>query len=183
MTRTLTLATAVAALFVATPALAAPASTQVNANGSGKTVILSPLNFVKDTDLNFGSVVLPVGNAGTITVNPDPTATSFVTSTGVTQLPNSNPTRGLFVGAGSAGVPVVVQTTFPSQLYLGGNPAAASLPLSLKLDHAPVAGNVYSYTIDPGQAFMVYVGGTVGLPVGTADGAYSNTYTVTATYP
>ena len=183
MTRTHTLSVALATLAFASPAFAAPSATADSANGTGKTVILSPLNFINDTDLNFGEVVLPAGTAGTITIDPDPSVIGFVSSTGVAMLPSSAPTRGLMIGAGSAGVDVTVQTVFPTALYLGGVTTAPALPVSLSLDATPTAPNTYTYTIDSGQAFQVYVGGTVGLPIGTVDGAYSNTYTVTATYP
>lgn len=183
MTRTHTLSVALAAIAFTSPALAAPSATADTAAGTGKTVILSPLNFINDTDINFGEVVLPAGTAGTITIDPDPSVTSFVSTTGVAMLPNSAPTRGLMIGAGSAGVDVTVQTVFPTALYLGGVSTAPALPVALNLDASPTAPNTYTYTIDSTQAFQVHVGGTVGLPIGTADGAYSNTYTVTATYP
>ncbi len=174
---------AVAAIAITTPAFAAPSPTLDSSGGTGKTVILSPLNFINDTNLNFGDVVLPVGVAGSVTIDPDPTVISFMTATGVQPIPTSVPTRGLMIGAGSANMAVSVTTSFPTALYLGGNPFAASLPVSLNVNATAVSPNTYTYTIDPGQAFQVFIGGTVGIPVNTADGAYSNTYTITATYP
>ncbi|MEO7503864.1 MAG: DUF4402 domain-containing protein [Sphingomicrobium sp.] len=174
---------ALAAIAIASPAFAAPSPTLDSSAGAGKTVILSPLNFINDTDINFGEVVLPVGVAGSVTIDPDPTVVGFMTATGVQPLPTSVPTRGLMIGAGSAGMDVTVQTSFPTALYLGGNPLAASLPVALNVNATAVSPDTYTYTIDSGQAFQVFIGGTVGIPVNTADGAYSNTYTITATYP
>lgn len=181
MTRTIAFAALSAAFVLAAPAQAQSADQSL---GSGKTVILSPLNFINDTDLNFGAVVLPTGVAGSIEIDPDPTNPSFVTNTGVQPIPTSAPARGIMVGAGSAGVDVTVETVFPTELYLNGDlTAPEQLPVELALDAAPVAANTYTYTIDSGQAFLVHVGGRLTIPAGSADGSYSNTYTVTATYP
>ena len=182
MTRFHTLA-ALAAIAMTTPAFAAPSPTLANADGGGKTVILSPLNFINDTNLNFGQVVLPSGSSGSVTIDPDPTVTTFMSAIGVQPIPTSVPTRGLMIGAGSAGMDVSVQTSFPTALYLGGNPLAASLPVALNVNATAVSPDTYTYTIDSGQAFQVFIGGTVNIPANTADGAYSNTYTITATYP
>ena len=182
MTRIQTLGAAVAALAFASPAFA-QSVTQDNSDGSGKTVILSPLNFINDTNLNFGDVVLPSGNVGQIRIDADPSVPAFVSNIGVQQLPNSVPTRGLMIGAGSAGVDVTVQTVFPTALYLGGDSTAAALPVALTLDATATSPNTYTYTINGGQSFNVYVGGTLDIPASSPDGAYSNTYTVTATYP
>lgn len=180
MTRTLFLA-ALAATAIASPAAA---QTVDNSFGSGHTVILSPLNFINDTDLNFGSVVLPVGVNGSITIDPDPSVTSFMTATGVQPIPTSAPSRGVMVGAASANTDVSVTTVFPTELYLNGDTTStATLPVALSVNAAPVATDTYTYTTDSGQAFQVFIGGTVGIPAGTADGSYSNTYTITATYP
>lgn len=180
MTRTLLLAAA-AATAIASPA---HAQTVDSSFGSGKTVILSPLNFINDTDLNFGSVVLPVGVNGSVQIDPDPSVVAFMTAIGVQPIPTSAPTRGIMVGAGSALTDVSITTAFPTRLYLNGDTTSPdSLPVALTLDAAPVAADTYTYTIDSGQAFQVFIGGTVGIPAGSADGAYSNTYTITATYP
>lgn len=170
-----------AASAVTSPAFAA---TIVNSPGSGKGVILSPLTFVNDTDLNFGSVVLPVGVAGAVEIDPDPSVTNFVTNTGVLPIPASAPTRGLMVGAGTALSDVVVTTAFPSKLYLNGDTTSVvNLDVALNVDATPTAPNTYTYTIDSGQVFQVRVGGRVDIPAGTSNGSYSNTYDVTATYP
>ena len=182
MTRLQTLAAAAATLSFATPALA-QSVTQDNSGGVGRTVILSPLNFINDTDLNFGDVVLPSGNVGQIRIDADPTVPSFVSNIGVQPLPSSAPSRGLMVGAGSAGMDVTVQTVFPTALYLGGDTTAAALPVSLGLDATATAPNTYTYTIASDQSFLVHVGGTLDIPANSPDGAYSNTYTVTANYP
>lgn len=181
MTRTLAFAALAAVTALASPAVA---QTVDQSPGSGKTVILSPLNFINDTDLNFGAVVLPVGVNGSIQINPDPTVTNFMTATGVQPIPTSVPTRGVMVGAGSASTDVSITTAFPTELYLNGDTTSTSiLPVALSLDATAVAANTYTYTIDSAQAFQVFVGGTVGIPAGSADGSYSNTYTITATYP
>lgn len=181
MTSKFHFAAAVAALAFAGSAQAQSAD---NSLGTGKTVILSPLNFINDTDLNFGSVVLPTGVAGAIDINPDPSVPAFVTNTGVVPIPASAPARGKLVGAGTAGMDVSVTTVFPTELYLNGDTTAPEqLPVALTLNATAVAANTYSYTIDSGQAFEVYVGGQLTIPAGTVDGQYSNTYTVTATYP
>ena len=183
MTRNLVLS---AALFAAT-AIASPATaaTLDNAPGSGHGVILSPLTFLNDTNVNFGEVVLPVGVAGAVELDPDPSVTNFVTNTGVFPIPSSAPTRGLMIGAGTANSLVTITTAFPSKLYLNGNVTSPlSLNVSLNVD-SPVTAtpDSYDYTIDGAQAFQVHIGGRVDIPVGTSNGSYSNTYTVTATYP
>ena len=181
MTKTQYLTAAIlAAATVASPAFAA---TLDQAPGSGHGVILSPLTFVNDTDLNFGSVVLPTGVSGAVEINPDPSVASFVTNTGVIPIPASAPTRGLMIGAGTALSDVSVQTVFPNKLFLNGNSTLPFLAVALNVDKPPVGPGSYTYTIDAGQVFEVHVGGRVDIPVGTSNGAYSNTYTVTATYP
>ncbi len=170
-----------AASAVTSPAFAA---TIVDSPGSGKGVILSPLTFINDTDLNFGSVVLPVGVAGAVEIDPDPSVTNFVTNTGVLPIPASAPTRGLMIGAGTALSGVDVTTSFPTKLYLGGDLTSTdTLDVSLNVNATPTAPNAYVYTIDSGQAFQVFIGGRVDIPAGTANGSYSNTYDITATYP
>lgn len=170
-----------AATAVTTPAVAA---TIVDSPGGGKGVILSPLTFINDTDLNFGSVVLPVGVSGAVEIDPDPSVTNFVTNTGVLPIPASAPTRGLMIGAGTALSDVVVTTAFPSKLFLNGNTTSpVNLDVSLTVDATPTAPNTYTYTIDSGQVFQVRIGGRVDIPAGTSNGSYSNTYDVTATYP
>ena len=183
MTRFHTLA-ALAAITLTTPVFAAPSPTLANADGGGKTVILSPLNFINDTDLNFGDVVLPTGSSGSVTIDPDPTVTTFMSAIGVQPIPTSVPTRGLMIGAGTALSDVVVTTAFPSKLYLNGDTTSlVNLDVSLTVDAAPTAPDTYTYTIDSGQVFQVHVGGRVDIPAGTSNGSYSNTYDVTATYP
>ena len=181
MTRNVLLGASVAAFAFASPAFAQTAD---QSPGSGHTVILSPVTFIKDVDLNFGAVVLPTGVAGSVEIDPDPANVSFVTNTGVLPIPASSPTRGKMVGAGSAGSDVTVETAFPTDLYLNGDTTSSvTLPVSLNVNATEVAANTYTYTIDSGQAFEVYVGGRVNIPAGTADGSYSNVYTITATYP
>lgn len=183
MTRNLVLSAALlAATAIASPATAA---TLDNAPGSGHGVILSPLTFLNDTNVNFGEVVLPVGVAGAVQLDPDPSVTNFVTNTGVFPIPSSAPTRGLMIGAGTANSLVTITTAFPNKLFLNGNTASpTSLNVSLNVD-SPVTATpgAYSYSIDSNQAFQVHIGGRVDIPVGTSNGSYSNTYTVTATYP
>ena len=185
VTRNLVLSAALlAATAIATPATAATSPTLSNSLGSGHGVILSPLTFVNDTNVNFGSVVLPVGVGGAVELNPDPTVTNFVTNTGVLPIPTSTPTRGLMVGAGTAGSNVTVTTAFPDKLYLNGVISSPTfLAVALNVDAVATALNTYTYTIDSGQVFQVHVGGRVDIPVGTSNGSYSNVYTVTATYP
>ena len=183
MTRNLVLSAALlAATAFASPATAA---TLDSAPGSGKGVILSPLTFLNDTNVNFGEVVLPVGVAGAVELDPNPSVTNFVTNTGVFPIPSSAPTRGLMIGAGTANSLVTVTTAFPNRLYLNGNTASPTfLAVALNVD-SPVTAtpNSYVYTIDGSQAFQVHIGGRVDIPVGTSNGSYSNVYTVTATYP
>lgn len=170
-------------LGAAMSAVPAAAQSADQANGSGKAVLLSPLNFINDTDLNFGSVVLPIGGNGSVTIDPNPAAPVLMTATGVTPISTSLPSRGVMDGAGTRNRVVLVTTTFPTRLYRNGvTGSPQSLPVSLRLDRTPLIPNLYFYTVGADATFRVYVGGTVTIPAGTADGGYSALYTVTANY-
>lgn len=181
MTRKLYLAAAAATFLIAAPA-SAQSSTRATGIANGKAVLLTPFTLLKEENLEFGSYVLPVGQSGSVTLDP---VTGGITPTTVIPIPSSAPQRGKMDFAGTPNAPVTVEvTTFSGFLCAAQAGCTGGLPTSLTLDGAErtLQPGVYDYTLPADGVLSFFVGGTVDIPASTADGTYGDTFTVTLTY-
>lgn len=179
MTRNHLLAASFAALAFASPAAAQTAAYEV---GTGKAVLLTPFNLLNVQDLDFGSYVLPTGVGGTVALSP---LDGSITSPVLISMPSSAPVRGQFLFAGTANQPVTVTiSSFSGWMCAGGSGCTSGLATTLALDgvERPAENGVYDYVLDGNGLVAINVGGSVAVPVGTADGDYGENYEVSLSY-
>lgn len=101
----------VAASLAALAAFAAPAAAQEGEIADARAFIVTPLSFVKETDLDFGELV-PAGNAGTVFMD---SAGNVTTTGGVIQVDGTQrPAR--FWGYGQFNQTVLINVTANSFL-------------------------------------------------------------------
>ena len=186
MTRTQVLIAASTAFDFAAPASAQfvtpPVSSQGVAVGNSKAVLLTPFTLLKEENLNFGSYVLPIGQSGSVTLDP---VSGGISPTVVIPIPSSAPQRGKMDFAGTPNAPVTVQvTSFSGFLCAAQAGCSGGLPTSLTLDgvERTLQPGVYDYTLPSDGVLSFYIGGTVDIPASTADGTYGETFDVTLTY-
>ncbi|HVU31426.1 MAG TPA: DUF4402 domain-containing protein [Sphingomicrobium sp.] len=161
MKKILTSAGALAALAFTTPASAA------NTASANATVnIVSPLSLTKNNDLDFGTIVGPFSN-NTVTLDmSDNRNCGTLTCSGT-------PKSASFTVTGTGGQTVLL--TIPASVTLNGS---VSGTLNVDLTTAKPGNQV----LGAGGSATFGLGGTLTIPTGTADGVYSNTFTVTANY-
>ena len=164
------LAAVLLASLGAAPALAAPVSPVRQAEG--EAVVLRPLSLLKVDDLDFGW--LTAATAGTAILNP---FTGAVTTTGGVLAVGGVPQRARFVGAASRNTPIKIRIpNKPTILTRQGGTETMSLS-AWTLD-----GPADRRTgID--RAFDFYLGGTLTVAAGQADGLYVGTFDVEVQYP
>ena len=175
MTRFSMLLATAAALAGATPAFAAPVSAVPQAEGH--VLILSPLSFVRLTDLDFGTVVSS-SIAGAVTINANTGART--TTPGVTPMPLAPGSRGYFAGAGSGGQQVIVTLTPPAVLTNTVTPANTIPVVWMALDNGDVTATKTIHATN--LTFFVGVGGTILVGANQPDGDYASTFEITADY-
>jgi hypothetical protein len=164
MKKLLISATALGALALSTPALAA------NTASANATVnIVSPLTLTNNTGLNFGTVVGPF--AGEV-VHVDTAGVRTCPGT-LTCSGNASVSAASFSLTGTAGQAVVL--TIPNSVTLNGS-VSGSLSVDLSGDKPA------DPTLDASGDASFSVGGKLTIPAGTVDGVYSNTFDVTANY-
>ncbi|MEQ7873583.1 DUF4402 domain-containing protein [Sphingomonas sp. ASV193] len=186
------LSAAIAALVIASPAVAqsfptptngpsGPTANRVAAIGNGKAVILTPFQLLQEQALNFGSYVLPTGQSGSVSLDP---VTGAVTPTTVVPIPSNAPLRGKMDFAGTANQPVTVQvTSFSGFLCAAQSSCSSGLPTTLTLDGVQQGTTgIYNYTVPASGVLSFYIGGTVGIPAATASGTYGESFQVTLSY-
>lgn len=140
-------------------------------SADSRAIIVTPLSLLKVDDLNFGTLV-PSASSGTLTIDAFTGAQS--TSGGVTAYGSAIAHRAYFVGAGTAGQPVVI-VLGPAPILSDGNGNSMSV-LALTLD-GPVL------RIIPGhRAVHIYVGGILSVNADQAPGDYVGTFDMTVNY-
>lgn len=162
----------------------APASAEVyqapTRNGKGRLILLDPLSFLKVEDLKFGAYIIPTTGSGTVQINPLDSGLTFTGT--VTPFGTETPQRGWLIGAGDPGQEVSVTAVLPDKLYVDGDFSKPSIDVNLYLDRLSDSNGVYTYTINSGKVFNIYIGGSIVIAAGQAPGAYEGTFEVTATY-
>ena len=154
----------------AAPAAAAPVAAPQPA--TGRALILIPLTLTKIDDLSFGTVV-PSALSGAVSINASTGARTIIG--GVTGVPSDVGQRAYFGTAGSPNQQVIVTLTQPPALT---SVAGDTIPvLALTLDGANIR------TIDPAtRTFFFGIGGVILVGANQAEGVYTATFDVTATY-
>jgi hypothetical protein len=164
------LAAALLMLLGPTPALAARVSPARQAEG--EAIVLRPLSLLKVDDMDFGW--LTVTTAGTAVLNP---FTGAVTTTGGVLAVGGSPQRARFTGAASRNTPIKIRIpNKPTILTRQGG--TETMTLSAWTLDGPADRKT---GID--RAFDFYVGGTLTVGAGQADGLYVGTSTVDVQYP
>lgn len=166
-------------MLAATALAAASSAGAAVSNGRGRAVLLDPVAFLNVDDLDFGLVVAPSSGIGTVTINPADSSITYSNLVGISSVATQ---RGRLVGAGDVGQDVEVTASLPARLYQNGDITKPWVAVALGLDHLASSTGKYLYTINRSRVFNIYVGGTLTVPSGTANGTYNNQFTVTADY-
>ncbi|MEE4348936.1 MAG: DUF4402 domain-containing protein [Pacificimonas sp.] len=175
----------------AAAALAASALTAANAadfDGTASVEIVEAITVVSQESVDFGAVGSPSGSTGTVTITPSATTATFATS-GVTQFGTAS--QGSFTITGAAGRNVQIA-------FLNGNEditlASAANAFDAvtnptgnadELDASLTLAEAGTQALDDGtdsDEHTFYVGGTLTIPDGAAQDAYSGTFTVDVRY-
>jgi hypothetical protein len=156
------------ALAVPAAASAAPAPTAA----TGTAAILSPLSVIKNTDLDFGTLV--VSGAGTAVL--DPVSGAVSTTGGVTKSGTAaHPATFISTGSKNAVVHIKLPTNPITLTRVGGTETMTVSTWTLDgATNRRIPGN---------NTFMFAVGATANVAAGQADGTYAGTFTITVQYP
>lgn len=155
------------ALGVSVPAVAQSAS------GSGSIKIVRPLTVTKDTDMAFGTIIR---GAGTVALTAaDSTVRSVTGDLGVVGL-GQTAAKFTLDGEGAQTVSVNVPATFD----MTNSSTSGTLTVTTSKDIG--ATTTLSSTLGSAGTKVFYIGGSIPITATTASGAYSGTFTVTASY-
>jgi len=156
------------ALLIPATASAGP----VSSAATGTAAVLSPVSVIKNSDMDFGTLV--VAGAGTAVIDPlsgSLTTTGAVTKSGTAAHPAT------FISTGSKNAVVLIR--LPTN------------PITLKRVGGTETLTVSTWTLDgatnrriPGNTtFTFAVGATANIAAGQVNGKYVGTFTVTVQYP
>jgi hypothetical protein len=159
---------AMLALLVPVMASAAPATSVA----TGRAALLSPLSVIKNTDLDFGTLV--VTGAGTAVI--DPVSGSLSTTGGVTKAGTvAHPATFIATGSKNAVALVRLPKNPITLTRVGGTE-------TMTVSNWTLDGNT-NRRIPITDTFTFAVGATADVAAGQADGTYVGTFTVTVQYP
>lgn len=160
---------AVLALLMPAAASAAPA---VSSTATGTAAILSPLSVIKNSDMDFGTLV--VTGAGTAVINP---VSGSVSTTGSVTKSGTAAHAATFISTGSKNAVVLIRLpTNPITLTRAGGTETLTVS-TWTLDGATnrrISGN---------NTFTFAVGATANVAAGQVAGTYAGTFTITVQYP
>jgi hypothetical protein len=161
------IAAAMMASLAAAPAAAAGPTVQP---ATARALLLLPLTLTKVEDLDFGTVVSsPV--AGTVTINASTGARTH--AGGVTEITSAAGQRGLFAWAATPNQQVNFDIVYPATLDDGAGNSVQIALLYLQSD---------SVIANSSGVAQVGVGGSILISANQAEGTYTNTFDVTASY-
>ena len=172
------LAVCAALLAVLAPSTAEAARVAAATPATGTATIVHPLTLLNTASLDFGRLI--VGGAGTAVIDPD--ANTEAVTGGVT-MAGGSPHAASFTGA-AAGLSLIIvgQPAGPITLTRAGGTETMTVT-NFKLQNGnQIFGNAIVYIATAAGAFTFRVGGQLNVAAAQADGTYTGTFTVTATY-
>jgi hypothetical protein len=172
MKTTVKLASGLGALAaVAGVASVAHAQTSATATSSGSATVVEPFSANKISDLAFGTIVKPT--TGTATVSVDVSGSRSLTGT-VAVGGGAGAAQFQVLGQGGQAYSVTVPGSF--------NMTAGTNTLVVTTTDNSGGGGTLSGSVGTYSTATFGVGGAINLTTGTASGAYTGSFTVTASY-
>jgi Mat/Ecp fimbriae major subunit len=161
-----------AASVISAAAFGATAANAASATATAKAKIVRAVTIANTNALDFGTIARPASGTSTVDVSAASTA---VRTCGSGALCYGTVSAADFAIGASAGETVTV--TVPTSVSLNGPSGSTALAVTLAKSFAGTTiamGTTTSQTI--------YVGGSLSVPSTATEGAYSNTFNVTADY-
>jgi hypothetical protein len=159
-------------LALALSASAAAAAVSARQDATGQASVLSSLSVLKQSDLDFGELV--VSGAGTAVV--DPVSGSTSTTGGVTPVgTTAHPAVFTATGSKNSIVHIRVPTTAVTLTRVGGGG-------TMTVSNWTLDGSL-NRKVPMTSSFNFAVGGTLNVAANQPDGVYAGTFTVTVQYP
>lgn len=155
-------------------ATTAHAQSTSSASASGAVAVIQPIALSKTADLNFGTIVKP--QTGTATVAVDSAGSRTVTGTQAVNTAGNAPTAAAFSIQGEGGSAYSVSVPGSFTMASGAN------TLTVTTVNSAGGGGTLSGGIGTTASATFGVGGTINVDTATASGAYTGTFTVTASY-
>jgi hypothetical protein len=157
-------------LLSAGAAAAAPVAAKTDASGSAS--ILRPLTMLKQSDLDFGELVV----AGSGTAIVDPVSGALTTAGGLAKI-GATAHAATFTTTGSKNSVVLIRipTAAVTLTQVGGS-------ATMTVSNWTLDGST-NRRIPQNSAFNFSIGATLNVAAGQADGTYAGTFTVTVQYP
>jgi hypothetical protein len=159
-------------------AAALPAAAQ-SASGAGSITVIRPLTVTKNTDMTFGTVVRPASGTGSIAVSAAASATRTAAD-GAVALASTSHSAAKFTIDGEGGQMLTV--TIPATFTMNNNTTSGSLTVTTSHDLGTLTSVQLSNALGAAGTKEFYVGGSIPIAADTASGAYSGTFTVSASY-
>ncbi len=169
------------AAFVSAAVISQVASadgTTSSATVSSSATLVRPVTVTKDSDLAFGTIVLPSAGSGSVTLATNGTFT--VTGTGAAGLASSTKTVGGFTVSGEGGMAITVTVPATFALSASGQPDL-TVTTSNDMTGASTAQTL-SNALGSAGVLAVKVGGSFPISSTTATAAYAGSFQVTAAY-
>lgn len=154
------------------PVAASAAAVQAAKNDAGKATILKSLSLVRQSDLEFGQLV--VSGAGTAVINP---VSNALTTTGPVTKVGTTAHAATFTATGSRNSIVIIRVpnSAVTLTRVGGGG-------TMTVSNWTLDGTI-NRRIPQNNAFNFSVGGTLNVGAAQPDGDYVGTFTVTVLYP
>lgn len=146
-------------------------SSVTNSTGLAKVTSMRPISVSKSLDLSFGTIVKPPSGSGSVTMDASGGFTSM--PAGAVPIKTHNAAQFFVFGEGDQTFNLSVTPTFT--MVSGVN----SLPVTTV---ASTGSQTLGPTIGMQGSFSLGVGGSFPLGSATPSGAYTGSFTVTATY-
>lgn len=166
---------AVAALFVASPALAQQVFPTDTAAATARGVVLQSHSLVNQTALDFGIISADPANPGTVSIEASSAGLRTFTG-GVTLLPSS------FQAARFDGLAAPLETVVLTLTPPTGNVIQDAAGDTIAVNSMTVDTNGLTRQANSNGNFTVYVGGTFGVAANQNSGVYSAQFQLTAEY-
>lgn len=166
------------AFFALACACVAPGEARAQAsdgNGGASATIIQPLSVVKYDDLDFGLVTVTGAGDASITIDPDATPGSDVTTVGPVSVRDATAARFGGATVKKTGIIVRVPKGDVTITRSGGTETLTIRDFTLEGDPRK--------QLDAGSTFDFRVGGTLDIPDGTIDGTYEGTFAIEVQYP